>query len=115
MPRKDEAFEKRKMDARRLLKKIQEEGLNPVKVKHQEKFPDVYIYNSEDDEWVYIEELNPQSANGREMVVARAAGLAGSLAYDAIMDSAREPTVAVCRSAREAGHAVAAEKWAQRP
>ena len=39
MPRKDEAFEQRKMDARRRLKKVREEGLNPVKVKHREKFP----------------------------------------------------------------------------
>ncbi|KAF8423732.1 hypothetical protein BGX38DRAFT_1238459 [Terfezia claveryi] len=115
MPRKDEAFEDRKMAARRRLRKVRDEGLDPVKAKHREKFPDLDIYDSEDDEWEYIAALNPQPANGREMIEARAAGLAGGLAYDAVMDGTKEHNPGVRQRATAAGHAAAATTWSQRP
>ncbi|KAF8440637.1 hypothetical protein BGX38DRAFT_1205498 [Terfezia claveryi] len=93
MPRKDEAFEDRKMAARRRLRKVRDEGLDPE----------------------YIAALNPQPANGREMIEARAAGLAGGLAYDAVMDGMREHNPGMRQRATAAGHAAAATTWSQRP
>jgi hypothetical protein len=114
MPRKDEAFEDRKMAARRRLRKIREEGLEPVKVKHREKFPDLNIYDSDDDEWQYIEELDPQPVTGRDMIRARVAAGAAVDAYDEYMADAEENNGATRMRAREAGHEAAAEAWEAR-
>jgi len=115
MLRTDEGFEHRKMVARRRLKRVRVEGLDPVKEKHKEKFPDAYILNSEDEDWKYIEALNPQPASGREMIFARSAALDGSMAYDAVMDATEDHNAEVQRAAREVGFAAAAAEWEKRP
>jgi len=65
IPRTDESFEDRKMAAQRRLMRVRVEGLDQVKGKHKEKFPDLYIIDSEDEDWKYIEDLDPQPASGR--------------------------------------------------
>jgi len=115
MPNTDERFEDRKMAAQRRLKRVRVEGLDPVKEKHKEKFPDVYIIDSEDEDWKYIEALDPQPASGREMISARSAALDGSMAYDAVMDATEDHNAEVRRAAREAGFAASAAEWEKRP
>jgi len=115
MPRTDEGLEDRKMAAQRRLKRVRVEGLDPVKEKHKEKFPDIYIIDSEDEDWKYMEALDPQPASGREMISARSAALDGSIAYDAVMDSTEDHNAEVRRAAREAGFAAGAAEWEKRP
>jgi len=52
---------------------VRVEDLYPVKEKHKEKFPDVYIIHSEDEDSKYIEALNIQPDSGREMISAYSA------------------------------------------
>ena len=115
MPRTDEGFEDQKMAAQRRLKRVRVEGLDPVKEKYKEKFPDVYIIDSEDEDWKYIEALNPQPASGWEMISARSAALDGSMAYNIVMDATEDHNAEVRRVAREAGFAAAAAQGEKRP
>jgi len=61
------------MVAQKRIKRVRAEGLEPVKAKHWEKFPDLDIIDSDDEEWWYIQELDPPPSNGREIIEARAA------------------------------------------
>jgi len=115
MLRTDEGFEDRKMAARLRLKRVRVEGLDPVKEKHKEKFPNIYIIDSEDEDWKYIEAFNSQPPSGQEMMSARSAALDGSMAYDIVMDATEDHNEEVRRAAREAGFVAAAAEWEKRP
>jgi len=85
-----------------------------VKLKHWEKYPDLDIIDSDNEEWWYVQELDPPPANGREVIEAWAAGQAGGRAHDAVMVSTWEHNDEVRRRAEEAGYAAANAIWAQR-
>jgi hypothetical protein len=112
MPRKDEAFEERKMKVRKRIKR-QKKVLRELKRKQREKFPNVDIYDSDSPMWDYMMELDPPPANGREMVVARGAAVAADATAQAMLglipaapaDDADAATVTQFRAARTATRA----------
>ena len=115
IPRTNECFEDRNIEPRRRLKRVKVKGLDPVKEKLEKKFHHAYIIDSEDEDWKYMEALDPQLASGWEMISTRSAALNGSIAYDAVMDATEAHNAAVRRAAREAGFAAAPAEWEKRP
>ena len=77
-PRKDEAFEERKMKIRKRIKR-QGKVLLELKKKHQQKFPNVDIYDSDSPVWYYVMDLDSPPQNGGEIVMARRAAAAASV------------------------------------
>ena len=59
--------------------------MQELKKKHQEKFPDVDIYDSDSPVWDYVMDLDPSPQNGGEMVMARRAAAAGEAAAQTML------------------------------
>jgi len=80
-----------------------------------EKFRDVCIIDSEDEDWKYIEPLDPQPASGQEMISACSATLDGAMAYDAVMNATEDHNAEGQRAASKAGFAATAAECEKRP
>ena len=83
-PRKDGAFEERKMKIRKRIKR-QRKVLQELKKKDREKFPDVDIYDSDSPVWDYVMDQDPPPQNGGEMVMATRAAAAGEAAAHSML------------------------------
>ena len=87
-----------------------------MKNKERVKFPNANIYKSGDDEFSWMDDLDPKPQNGQQMVCARGVAEAAIAAYDADLANHVAPYTAAQRTAAVvAGTLVADAQWAARP
>ena len=84
--------------------------------KHHVMFPNSNVYNADDDEFSWLDDLDPKPHNGQEMVFAMGVAEAAIAAYDADLANHVAPYTAARRTAAvAAGTLVANVQWASRP
>ena len=108
----DENFDERKRQIQERIRR-QRRALGVMKAKHREKWPDAKIYDSDTEEWEYIEELDPLVRTGKQMIAAQRAVEAGVAAMEAELERLTEVNAVASAAAREVALRAAADAYDQ--
>ena len=111
----DAGFENRKLRIRKRISR-QQRALRTIKNKQRVKCPHANIYNSDDDECSWMDDLDPKPQNGQEVVLARGVAEAEIDAYDAHLANHVAPYTAAQGTAAVAAKTAGADaQGAARP